>query len=67
SPGKDVLIVTDDGTMIRVESEKISCYGRSSQGVRVMRPAAGSHVIDMEKTDREEAEPTGNPEETAEE
>lgn len=67
SPGKDVLIVTDDGTMIRVESEKISCYGRSSQGVRVMRPASGSHVIDMEKTDREEAEAAGNPEETAEE
>ena len=67
SPGKDVLIVTDDGTMIRVESEKISCYGRSSQGVRVMRPVSGSHVIDMEKTDREEAEPAGNPEETTEE
>ena len=67
SPGKDVLIVTDDGTMIRVESEKISCYGRSSQGVRVMRPAPGSHVIDMEKTDREEAEPAEIPEETTEE
>ena len=67
SPGKDVLIVTDDGTMIRVESEKISCYGRSSQGVRVMRPAPGSHVIDMEKTDREEAEPAETPEETTEE
>jgi hypothetical protein len=32
-----------------------------------MRPASGSHVIDMEKTDREEAEPAGNPEETTEE
>ena len=56
SPGKDVLIVTDDGTMIRVEAEKISHYGRSSQGVRVMRLSPGSRVIDMEKTDREEPE-----------
>ena len=67
SPGKDVLIVTDDGTMIRVEAEKISRYGRSSQGVRVMRPALGSRVIDMEKTDREEAETNDAPEESAKE
>ena len=53
-PGEDILIVTDDGTMIRVAVENISQYGRSSQGVRVMRPVAGSRVIDMEKTEREE-------------
>ena len=53
--GEDILIVTDDGTMIRVAVENISRYGRASQGVRVMRPVAGSHVIDMEKTEREEA------------
>jgi DNA gyrase subunit A len=54
-PGEDILIVTDDGTMIRVAVENISRYGRASQGVRVMRLAPGSRVIDMEKTEREEA------------
>ena len=54
-PGEDILIVTDDGTMIRVAVENISRYGRASQGVRVMRPVTGSRVIDMEKTEREEA------------
>ena len=53
--GEDILIVTDDGTMIRVAVENISRYGRASQGVRVMRPVSGSRVIDMEKTEREEA------------
>ena len=53
-PGEDILIVTDDGTMIRVAVENISRYGRASQGVRVMRPVTGSRVIDMEKTEREE-------------
>ena len=53
-PGEDILIVTDDGTMIRVAVEHISRYGRASQGVRVMRPVSGSRVIDMEKTEREE-------------
>ena len=54
-PGEDILIVTDDGTMIRVAVENISRYGRAFQGVRVMRPVTGSRVIDMEKTEREEA------------
>ena len=54
-PGQDILIVTDDGTMIRVAVENISQYGRSSQGVRVMRPVAGSRVIDIERTEREES------------
>ena len=53
--GEDILIVTDDGTMIRVAVENISRYGRASQGVRVMRLVTGSRVIDMEKTEREEA------------
>ena len=53
-PGEDILIITDDGTMIRVAVENISQYGRASQGVRVMRPVAGSRVIDIEKTEREE-------------
>lgn len=55
-PGQDILIVTDDGTMIRVAVENISRYGRASQGVRVMRPVSGSRVIDMEKTERDENE-----------
>ena len=55
-PGEDILLVTDDGTMIRVGAENISRYGRASQGVRVMRLAGGNRVIDMEKTEREENE-----------
>ncbi len=66
-PGEDILIVTDDGTMIRVAVENISRYGRSSQGVRVMRLSSGSRVIDMEKTEREEAPENAEEEFSAEE
>ena len=54
----DVLLITDDATIIRVAAEKISLLSRATQGVRVMRPAAGSRVIDMEKTEREPEEET---------
>ena len=51
-PEEDILLVTDDGTMIRVRVDRISTVGRASQGVHVMRLAEGSRVIDIEKTER---------------
>ena len=66
SSREDILVVTDDGTMIRVAADKISQFGRASQGVRVMRLAAGSRVIDMEKTERVEDEESPADPETAE-
>ena len=57
----DVLLITDDATIIRVAAENISLMGRATQGVRVMRPTPGSRVIDMEKTERESAEDSEKP------
>ena len=64
----DLLVITNDGTIIRTPVERISRLGRATQGVRVMRLAEGSRVIDIEKTlpeTEEEAEETvsENPEE----
>ena len=54
----DVLIISDDGTIIRTAAGDISVYGRSTQGVRLMRVAEGSRVISVALTDKEEAEET---------
>ena len=51
---EDLLVITNDGTIIRTPVERISRLGRATQGVRVMRLAEGSRVIDIEKTEREE-------------
>ena len=64
-PGEDILVVSDDATMIRMAADSISLLGRSTQGVRIMRLSDGSRVISIEKTDSESEEDiTG--EETAE-
>ncbi len=54
----DVLIISDDGTIIRTAAGDISIYGRATQGVRLMRVAEGSRVICVALTDREEAAET---------
>ena len=58
---EDILLVSDDGTIIRMEAGGISLLGRATQGVRLMRPAEGAHVVAMARTEREVSE-----EETAE-
>ncbi len=49
----DLLVITNDGTIIRTPVERISLLGRATQGVRIMRLAEGSRVIDIEKTEPE--------------
>lgn len=41
---EDCLIMTDDGIVIRINLSKVSTLGRSTQGVRLMKPAEGSKV-----------------------
>ena len=53
---EDILVITDEGTIIRMAVEGISLLGRATQGVRVMRLTEGSRVISMEKTQRETEE-----------
>ena len=55
-PGDDLLVISDDGTIIRMAGEGISQLGRATQGVRLMRLMEGSRVIDVEKTEREAEE-----------
>ncbi len=60
---EDILIITDDGTIIRMAVEGISLLSRSTQGVRVMRLSGDNRVISIEKTERESGEEESAPEE----
>ena len=51
----DVLIISDDGTIIRTAAGEISVYGRATQGVRLMRVSEGSRVISLALTDKEDS------------
>jgi len=57
---EDVLVITDDATIIRIPVDRISLLGRATQGVRIMRLAAGSRVISIETTEKNPEEETEN-------
>jgi len=52
----DVMIISDDGTIIRMAAADISIIGRSTQGVRLMRTGVETKVISIARTEKEEEE-----------
>ena len=50
----DVLIISDDGTIIRMAATDISTFGRATQGVRLMRISDEARVISIARTEKEE-------------
>ncbi len=53
---EDLLIISNDGTIIRMDVGSINQLGRSTQGVRVMRLGEDCRVISITTTDKEEEE-----------
>ena len=61
---EDILLITDDGTIIRVPVGSISTLGRNTQGVRLMRVAEESKVVCVARAEAEEEDSeTEEPEE----
>ncbi|MEL4107104.1 DNA gyrase subunit A [Oscillospiraceae bacterium WX1] len=50
----DVLIISDDGTIIRMAAADISVYSRATMGVKLMRIGDDARVISIARTDKEE-------------
>ena len=50
----DILIISDDGTIIRMAAAAVNVYSRTAQGVRVMRVSEGTKVISLARVPQEE-------------
>ena len=61
----DIMIIADDGTMIRTPVSNISLYGRTTMGVKVMRLSENAKVTSIARAEKEESEEVA--EEVAEE
>ncbi|MDD4716464.1 MAG: DNA gyrase C-terminal beta-propeller domain-containing protein, partial [Oscillospiraceae bacterium] len=52
----DIMVISDDGTIIRMAAGDINLYRRATQGVILMRVTEGAKVISIARTEREEEE-----------
>lgn len=53
-PEEDILLITDDGTIIRARVADIRLSGRNTQGVRIMRIDQGAEVVAVARAEAEE-------------
>ncbi len=51
---EDVMLITNQGTIIRLAVKDISVLGRSTQGVTLMRTNDGANVVSIETVSKEE-------------
>ena len=56
-PDEDLMLITDDGVIIRLPVDGIPVLGRNTQGVRIMRVAGESRVVGVTRAARESETP----------
>ena len=56
--GEDVMLIRDDGTIIRLPLDQVNIISRNTQGVRLMRVEAGTRVVSVEIVPHSDEEPT---------
>ncbi len=63
----DVMLITSEGTIIRIHVSEISILGRATKGVRLMRTNDNNLIVGCAKTERDDQEEAGQVEELSEE
>jgi DNA gyrase subunit A len=71
---KEIMLISDKGTLVRTRASEVSTVGRNTQGVRLIRTAEDELVVALQRIDEVEqeiledldGEPTENLAETAE-
>ena len=58
----DVMIITSNGTIIRVHVKDISIFGRATRGVTLMRATGDNYIADCAATTYDEGEESAVPE-----
>ena len=53
---EDILLITDDGTVIRMAVKDIRESSRATQGVRLMRIAEGAKIVSVARAEQEQEE-----------
>lgn len=62
--GDELMMISDQGTMVRTRADEISVLGRNTQGVRVIRLKEGEHVVGIERIEEPDEEVILESEET---
>lgn len=63
-PDEDIIMISSDGIVIRIDAGEVRQCARPSKGVRVMRVQDGEKIVTLTSAPKEEASEDENPEES---
>ncbi|GAA5525359.1 DNA gyrase subunit A [Microbulbifer aestuariivivens] len=62
-PGEEIMLISDQGTLVRTRVDEVSVLGRNTQGVRVIRLKEGENLVGLariqESDDEDQEEDSG--------
>ena len=54
--GDELMLISNQGTLVRTRTDEVSVLGRNTQGVRVIRTKEGEHLVGVERIDEPDPE-----------
>ncbi len=61
-PGDELMLISNQGTLVRTRAEEVSVLGRNTQGVRVIRTKEGENLVGVARVEETEEDlPDGEP------
>ncbi|WP_250462697.1 DNA gyrase subunit A [Microbulbifer litoralis] len=55
-PGEEIMLISDQGTLVRTRVDEVSILSRNTQGVRVIRLKEGEHLVGLARIEETEDE-----------
>jgi DNA gyrase subunit A len=52
--GDELMLISNQGTLVRTRADEVSVLGRNTQGVRVIRTKEGEHLVGVERIEEPE-------------
>ena len=59
-PGDEVILISDQGTLVRIPSDEVSVQGRNTQGVKLINLSSGEHLVGMAAVEEPEDDAPGS-------
>ncbi len=47
--GEEIMLISDQGTLVRTRVDEVSVLGRNTQGVRLIKVKSGEHIVGIER------------------
>lgn len=54
--GMEIMLISDQGTLVRTRVDEVSTVGRNTQGVRLIRTAEDEHVVGLQRIEEVESD-----------